>query len=287
MTPRQFAQRYGPWALVAGGSEGLGAAFADEIARRGVNLVLVARRSEPLEQTAARLRRERAVEVITVAADLSDLAALDQVSKAAVGLDIGLVIANAALAPAGEFRHATEAEIAGAVDLNCRASALLAHRFLPPMTERGHGGVIFVSSLAGMQGVPTLAAYSATKAFLISLGEALWAELRDCGVDVLTACPGAVSTPGYQQAASRAAPGAMTPATVAAAALDALGRGFRVVPGGLNRVSAFTLQRLAPRRAAIAIFGRASAGALSQPPVPVGHGLGITADQGKADNPRA
>jgi uncharacterized protein len=110
--------------------------------------------------------------------------------------------------------------------------------------------------------VPTLAAYSATKAFLIALGEALWAELRGSGIDVLTACPGAVTTPGYQQAAGRAAPGSMTPQAVAAAALGGLGRGFRVVPGGLNRVSASALARLAPRRAAITIFGRASAAAL-------------------------
>ncbi len=268
MTRRPFAQRYGPWALIAGGSEGLGAAFADEIARRGVNLLLVARRPEPLDEIAARLRRERAVEVITVAADLTDPAALDQVSAAAADIAIGLVVASAALAPAGRFLTATAAEVAGAVDLNCRASALLAHRFLPAMAGRGHGGVIFVSSLAGMQGVPNLAVYSATKSFLISLGESLWAELRHSGVDVITACPGAVSTPGYQQAARRAAPGTVAPALVAAAALNSLGRGFRVVPGGLNRISVFALQRLAPRRAAIAIFGQASAAALKDSPAP-------------------
>lgn len=268
MSRRPFALTYGPWALVAGGSEGLGAAFADEIARRGVNLLLVARRTEPLEQAAARLRRERAVEVVTVTADLSDLTAIDQVAEAADSRQVGLVVANAALAPAGRFTDCTSAQIAGAIDLNCRASALLAHRFAPAMAERGRGGVIFVSSLAGLQGVPTLAAYSATKAFLISLGESLWAELRDSGVDVLTACPGAVSTPGYQQAAVRPAPGTTTPAMVAATALESLGHGFRVVPGGLNRVSAFALQRLAPRRAAITIFGRASAAALNQTPKP-------------------
>lgn len=266
MTRRAFAQQYGPWALVGGGSEGLGAAFADELARRGVNLLLVARRAGQLEQTAARLRRECAVEVITVAADLADLAALDRVSAAARDVEIGLVIANAALAPAGPFVQAAEADIAGAVDLNCRASALLAHRFLPGMAARGRGGVIFVSSLAGLQGVPTLAAYSASKSFLISLGEALWAELRGAGVDVLTVCAGAVSTPGYQQATSRPAPGTTAPAVVAAIALRSLGRGFRVVPGGMNRVSAFALQRLVPRRAAIAIFGQASTAALRQPP---------------------
>lgn len=265
MSRRPFAQAYGPWAIVAGGSEGLGAAFAAEIARHGVHLVLVARRPDPLERTAARLRREHGTDVITVAADLADPAALDQIIRAAVAeREIGLVVANAAIAPQGRFLDAAPAELAATIDLNCRASMLLARMFGPEMAERGHGGLVFVSSLAGMQGVPGLAAYSATKAYLISLGESLWAELRPAGVDVLTVCAGAVATPGYQEAARRQAPGTTTPEFVAAAAIGRLGHGFRVVPGTMNRVSAFALHRLAPRRAAIAIFGRATAAALKE-----------------------
>jgi short-subunit dehydrogenase len=257
-----FAQAYGPWAIVAGGSEGIGAAFADQIARRGVHLVLVARRPEPLELTAEQLRRAHGVEVRTVAADLAGPAALDEISAVAAGAPIGLVVTNAAVTPAGRFLDCAPGELAAAVDLNCRASMLLARAFLPEMAGRGHGGVVFVSSLAGLQGVPGLAAYSATKAFLISLGESLWAELRPAGVDVLTVCAGAVATPGHQDATRRAAPGTTSPDLVAATALGALGRGFRVVPGTVNRVSAFALQRLTPRRAAIAVFGRASAATL-------------------------
>ena len=265
-----FARSYGPWAVVAGGSEGLGAAFAAEIARRGVHQVLVARRPEPLERTAARLRDEHGTEVVTVAGDLASPGTLNQVRAAVAdrgtGADreIGLVIANAALAPQGGFLDTAEAELAATVDLNCKASMLLARAFLPDMASRGHGGMIFVSSLAGLQGVAGLAAYSATKAYLISLGESLWAELRPAGVDVLTVCAGAVATPGYQQAARRPAPGTTSPEQVAVTALGALGHGFRVVPGTLNRVSAFALQRLAPRRTAITVFGRASAAALKE-----------------------
>lgn len=259
-----FSQAYGPWAIVAGGSEGLGAAFAAEIARRGVHLLLVARRPDPLERTAARLRREHGADVITVAADLADPAALEQIKAAVEGREIGLVVANAAIAPQGRFLDTAPAELAATIDLNCKGSMLLARAFLPEMAARGHGGLVLVSSLAGMQGVPGLAAYSATKAYLISLGESLWAELRPAGVDVLTVCAGAVATPGYQQAARRQAPGTTTPEHVAAAALGGLGHGFRVVPGTLNRVSAFALHRLAPRRAAIAIFGRATATALKE-----------------------
>lgn len=264
MTSRPFAGAYGPWAIVAGGSEGLGAAFADQIARRGVHQILVARRPEPLEQTAARVRKEHRVEVLAVAADLADPGTLDEIRAAANGREIGLVVANAALAPQGSFMQTAVADLAGTVDLNCKASMLLAREFLPDMAARGHGGMIFVSSLAGMQGVPGLAAYSATKAYLISLGESLWAELLPAGVDVLTVCAGAVATPGYQQAARRQAPGTTSPELVAATALRALGHGSRVVPGTLNRVSAFALGRLTPRRTAIAVFGRASAAALKK-----------------------
>jgi short-subunit dehydrogenase len=264
MSRLPFARTYGPWAIVAGGSEGIGAAFAAEIARRGVNVVLVARRTEPLELTSARLRREHGVEVITVAADLASAGALDQITTAAVHLEIGLVVANAALAPHGSFLDTPPARLAGTVDLNCRASMLLARTFLPGMARSGHGGMIFVSSLAGMQGVAGLAAYAATKAYLITLGESLWAELRPAGVDVLTVCAGAVATPGYQQAARRQAPGTTSPESVAASALLALGHGFRVVPGTVNRVSAFALQRLMPRQTAIAVFGRGAAATLKE-----------------------
>jgi len=257
-----FTEKYGPWAIVAGGSEGLGAAFAAQIASRGVNLVLVARRPAPLEQTAKRLTEEHGVEVRAVAADLAATAALGAITTAAAGKEIGLVVANAALAPAGAFLGTAPDELTATVDLNCRSSMLLARAFAPAMAERGRGGMIFVSSLAGMQGVPGLAAYSATKAFLISLGESLWAELRPAGVDVLTVAAGAVQTPGYEQAARRHAPGTTSPEVVAAAAMRALGHGFRVVPGNLNKVSAFALQRLTPRRTAIAVFGKASAAAL-------------------------
>lgn len=174
------------------------------------------------------------------------------------------MVANAALAPAGPFLACSAAELSTVVDLNCRSAMLLARQFPPDMVQRGHGGLVLVSSLAGLQGVPGLAAYSATKAFLISLAESLWSETRSAGVDVIASCPGAVTTPGYELAARRKAPGSMSPALVAATTFDALGHGFRVVPGWLNQVSAVTLSRLVPRRAAIAVFGRATAAALAE-----------------------
>ena len=250
----EFADRYGPWALVAGASEGLGAAFARALAGRGLNLVLVARRHEPLEVLAADLPTR----TITVSADLATTDGIAQVMDAAAGLNVGLVVANAAYSPIGRFIEMDPELTRRAMDLNCRAPLELAHRFLPAMAARGRGGFIVMSSLAGMQGSPPISVYAATKAFGAILAEGLWAELRGTGVDVLTCVAGAVATPSLVGVTSRPAPGTLTPDEVAGAALRGLGRGPRTVPGLTMRLSSALMSRLLSRRAAIAVISRAS-----------------------------
>jgi len=259
-----FAQRYGPWALVAGASEGLGAAFATELARRGLNLVLIARRSGPLEALAASLPTR----VVPVSADLGTADGVAAAHSAAAGLEVGLVVANAAYSPIGRFVDGSPELTRRAVDLNCGAPLALAHQFLPAMVDRGRGGFIVMSSLAGLQGSPPISVYAATKAFGAILAEGLWAELRGTGVDVLACLAGAVATPGLANAMARRAPGTLSPDLVAAAALRGLGRGPRVVPGALNRFSSVLMSRLLPRRAAIAIIARASRDLSAPPPAP-------------------
>jgi uncharacterized protein len=249
-----FAERYGEWAVVAGASEGIGAAFALALSRRGLRLALVARRPEPLAALAARLQTES----LCIPADLSTVDGVAELRAATGGRDVGLVVCNAARVPMGPFLGLDPADTLAAVDLNCRTPLQLAHCYLPAMVERGRGGFIIMSSLAGMQGVANLTTYAATKAYGAVLAEGLWAELRPRGVHVLACLAGAVNTPGYDTAMSRPAPGTVTPELVATTALDALGRGPRVVPGALMRVSAPVLSRLLPRRAAIALMGRSS-----------------------------
>jgi short-subunit dehydrogenase len=249
-----FQDRYGPWALVAGASEGLGAAFAQRLAGHGLNLILAARRTEPLRAMAATLPTR----VITVSADLATMDGLNRLTEAAHGLDVGLVVANAAYSPIGPFVDSDPAETTRAVDLNCRAPLTLAHTFLPAMLRRGHGGFIVMSSLAGLQGSPPISVYAATKAFGAILAEGLWAECRGSGVDVLTCVAGAVATPNLAGAKARPAPGTQTPAQVVDAALRSLDRGPRVVPGLTMRISSALMSRLLPKRAAIAVISRAS-----------------------------
>ena len=245
--------RYGPWAVVAGASEGIGAAFAVALAKQDLDLVLVARRPGPLADLAARLP----VRTVTVSADLAD--GIEAVLAATDGLDVGLVVCNAAYAPVGPFLDADPAETRRALELNCAVPLALAHAYLPAMAARGRGGFVVMSSLAGQQGSPGIAAYAATKAFGAVLAEGLWGELRGHGVDVVTAVAGAVATPGLEHARRRPAPGTVGPDEVVAAALKALGHRPRTVPGAFMKVSAAAMGRLLPRRAAIALMGRANA----------------------------
>ena len=127
------------------------------------------------------------------------------------------------------------------------------------MIARQRGGLVLMSSLAGFQGAPRIAAYAASKAFNISLGEGLAAELRPHGVDVVVSCPGAIRTPNYAKAAKKEAPGTLDAEVVAEVTLDALGRGALVIPGAVNKLAAFFMGTLIPRSAAVAIMGKNTA----------------------------
>ncbi len=253
-----FAERYGPWALVAGASAGLGEAFARRLAARGLHLVLVARRADALAALAADLRRAHGVEVRTAALDLARPDVAAAVGRAAAGLEVGLLVYNAAHSAIGPFVERPVEEHLRVLDVNCRAPLVLVHALGGAMAARGRGGVLLMSSLAASQGNPLLASYAASKAFDLVLAEGLWAELRGRGVDVLACRAGATRTAGWEASRPRAEVPLLEAEDVARAALDALGRGPTAVPGALNRVAAFAFQRLLPRRTTIRIMGRAT-----------------------------
>jgi short-subunit dehydrogenase len=256
----QFKDNYGPYALVVGGSIGLGAAFAEAIARRGVNLILVARQEDRLNATAARLHETYGIDVLAFAADVSDYERV----KARLGelnVPIGLLVYDAAYIPIGPFKEATEEQLLRATEVNMRGPLLLAKFLSGPMIERGRGGIVLMSSLAGSLGSPNLAAYAATKSFNAILAEGLWKELKPHGVDVLACMAGAILTPGYVAAESaKPAPGTLPAADVAEQTLQALGKGPIIIPGGMNKFARFLLTRLLTRRAAIGIMSRNTGG---------------------------
>ena len=253
---RSLRARYGEWALVAGASEGFGASFAVELARRGMNVVLVSRRGDLLEQLAGRLHAEHRVESRCVVLDLAAQDFAETIGNAVAGLDLGVLIYNAAYVPVGRFVEIEEEALDQAIRVNVRGPLLLTRALLPAMCEQGRGAVVLVSSLAGLQGAPRIAAYSASKAFNIVLAEALWGELRGQGVDVSVCCAGAMPTPGYLASTDRESPGMLSPDDAARRTLDALGRGPRIVPGFINRLSAQFVGRLLTRKAAVRLIGK-------------------------------
>ncbi len=253
-----FRSKYGAWAVVAGASEGLGAAFARGLAARGQSLVLLARWAEPLDMLAAQLRRDANVEVRTEACDLArpDLAnALEEVTR---DLEVGTLVYNAAYAPVGALMERSVDELLRVVDVNVRGPLVAARTLAPKMILRGKGAIVIMSSMAGFQGAPRIATYAASKAFGTVLGESLWSELRPHGVDVIVSCAGAIRTPGYAKTASGDAPGTLDASVVAEQTLDALGRGPVVVPGATNQLARFLLGRVLSRRAAISIMARST-----------------------------
>ena len=254
-----FRRRYGPWALVAGGSQGIGASLASELAARGLDLVLVARGREALERRAQSIRSDWGVQARTVTADLADPAAAQAVQEATAGMEIGLLVLNAAAAYTGLFLRSTSADSLRIVDTNCRTPLALIHSFLPAMVERRRGGLLIMSSMAGFQGAPLVTVYGASKAFLIGLGEGLAEELAPHGVDVLVCVAGATRTPSYLagKLADRGKTAIETePEAVARVAVRALGRKPLVVAGAVNRAVHLLLARLLSRRAAVALLHR-------------------------------
>ncbi|MDJ0848369.1 MAG: SDR family NAD(P)-dependent oxidoreductase [Myxococcota bacterium] len=263
MTERRldFRSRYGPWAVVAGASEGLGAAFATQLAERELNVLLVARRAERLRELAAEIERTHGVETRALAVDLADDGACAAIGEAAAGLEVGLLVYNAALSVVGPFFAAPLERHLAELDVNCRRPLELAYRLGAPMCERGRGGIVLMASLAGAQGSPRIAHYGATKAWNRVLAEGLWGELREHGVDVMACCAGATRTPRYlaDRPGDRRSPvPEMEPEDVAREALSELGHTPSMIPGRVNRVVSQLMQRLLPRRTAIELMGRAS-----------------------------
>jgi short-subunit dehydrogenase len=267
MNPRraeQFRTKYGPYALVCGASEGLGAAYAEALAKRGLHLVLIARREKSLENTARELRKRYPVTIICQPLDLSNHEGTKEFISA-LEVPVGLLVYNAAYCPIGPFREITEDQLARVVAVNILSPLLLAKLFSQVMIKNRRaeqGGIILMSSLAGGQGTPNLAAYAASKAFNAILAEGLWKELKPQGIDVIASCAGAILTPGYQRARQARAPGTLEAAAVAEKTLNRLGKGPLVVPGGLNKAARFLMTRILPRKLAITIMAK-NTGALS------------------------
>lgn len=254
-----FRVKYGPYALVAGAAVGLGAEYARQLAAHGLALVLIDRDPAALAATADALRREHGVDVRTLELDLARADVGERVLAGVAGLEIGLLVYNAAVGTVATYLEMAPALADATIDVNCRGPLKLVHALVPAMIERKRGGVILMSSMSGNFGSAQLAVYAATKAFTLVFGDALWAELRPLGVDVLVVQPGSTRTPGWLSS-QPSEPGAeimpaMDPVDVVREALATLGVEPRVIPGDANKQGAELLAQL-PRRQAIEMMSQ-------------------------------
>lgn len=197
-TRPDFTQRYGRWALVSGGAEGIGAGYAERLAAMGMSLILLDIKGERLEQTAAALRSGHAVEVRTITVDLADADALNAAIDTVADLEIGLLVANAGIGAVGRWLEVPLDVKMKQIAINCTSTLILAHRLTPAMVKRRRGGVIIMASGSAEMGCSFIVTYAATKAFDRVFAEGLWAELSPYGIDVTTVMPGAVNTPGFR-----------------------------------------------------------------------------------------
>ena len=197
--PMDFADRYGPWAVITGASEGTGRAFARKIAARGVPSVLIARRDAPLKALADEIRAESGLACVTASADLAAPDAFENIAAAVGDREVGLFVNNAGGDPNGA--HFLDREIEAwrrLVRINVFTMMQCCHHFGGPMRARRKGGILLVNSGACYGGGSFLATYSGSKAFMLCFSEGIWAELRPYGVDVLTLVLGMTDTPAFR-----------------------------------------------------------------------------------------
>jgi len=255
-----FSQHYGKWAIVAGASEGLGAAYAHELAARGLNVVLVARRAELLNELATGLSEKHGIKVKCLVLDLSAPDAAEHLIHQTMDLDVGLLVYNAAFSAVGPFLDQHMDAHLREIHTNIHSPLKLTYLLGQRLMGRKRGGIVLMSSLSAFQGSAYISTYAATKAFNIVLAESLWEEWRTCGVDVLVCISGAVRTPNYVSSEPTRTGGlgdmTMQPNEVVNEALDALGKQPYVIPGRMNRFASFVMRHLLPRKIAIRFMGQ-------------------------------
>jgi len=252
-----FLQKYGDWAVVAGAAEGLGKAWSESLAKRKMNIVMVDNQPDLLDQLAIKLEKEEQIQTVRLHLDLGKQEAYQVIIQKVQKLNCRLLIYNAAYSLVKPFSEVTIDELDNFIEINNRTQIKLVHSFANYLIEKNNGGgILLMSSLAGLIGMHMVTSYAATKAFSWNLAEALHHELKPNGIDVMACIAGATATPAYLKTNPKYGfikPLVMKPEAVAEAALDKLGRTTLFIPGFSNRLNYFILTRLMPRKMAAKI----------------------------------
>lgn len=252
-----FKQKYGDWAVVTGASDGIGREVAIELAKKGLNVVIVARRQNLLDQVKDQIAKVAQVQVKTLALDLSAGGSSSDLLNATKDLKVGLFAGIAGFGTSGELIHSDIRAELSMIDVNCRSVVEQTYHFSKRFVTQKRGGIILMGSLVGFQGTPTAANYAATKAFIQAFAEGIYFELKPHGVDVLSSAPGPVAS-GFASRAGMKMGLAATPAEIARGTVAALGNQVTVRPGFLSKFlgwSLITLPRIMRVRIMHSIMG--------------------------------
>lgn len=256
----ELKEKYGKTALVAGASEGIGAAFSEYLAKAGNDLLLIARKREQLETFASALAGKYKVNVKTFSCDLSDPDAVNFLTAEIHDLEVDILVYNAALSFIAQFEKDTSEHMNRIANTNMFTPLNLVKKLGGAMLERRRGAIILMASLAGFQGSGFLASYASTKAFNRILAESLWYEWKGRGVDVVACCAGATSTKNYLDTnpgkPGLFAPRVTTPEEVVDECFKRLGKRPSFIAGTGNKLAAFFMQRVITRKMAITIMGK-------------------------------
>jgi len=252
----------GSTALITGASKGLGVTFAEALASRGADLVLVARSRDALQTLAARLTAQYGVKCYVIAADLANPRSIDDIHAELVeqGVQIDLLINNAGLGLSGGFLDHDPSKELASIQVNVQALVGLSHRFGKTMAARGRGGIINIASNSAFQPLPYMATYAASKAFVLHFGEALQHELSPTGVRVMTTCPGPTATSFFDGTPTTMSDRSFdTPEMVVRGILRAFDQGKAVAyPGRASVRIATWLPRLLPRAVVVRLAAMAT-----------------------------
>jgi len=251
-----FKQKYGDWALITGASSGIGKEFAKQLAQRGLNVVLVARRIDKLKQLADEIVKNYNVQAKIVQADLTKPDFLTKIKEVTNDLEIGLLVSNAGMMYIGNYFDNTPENEIKMIDLNIKAPAILTHYFGQQMIKRKRGGIIYTASMLGFMGTPYSSAYAGTKAHEIVKAEGLAYELKPNGVDVLVLNPGLTQTEmTSKNDFSKMPMKLMKPELVAKSAINAIGKRTMVTPGFMNNMMNWMSKHIMSRKMNTKMFG--------------------------------
>lgn len=242
---KSFLEKYGTWAVITGASSGIGVEFAKQIAAKGLNVVLVARRKARLDNLAKELEAQYNIKTKAVECDVAQDGFQNIILDATKDLDVGLLVNNAGINCEGLFFRGDLARNQQMIQVNMKAPFTLAYVFAKQFADKGNGGIIFTSSLSAFNAHPYLTHYAATKAYILSLAEGMNYEFKSQNIDVIALCPG--MTKSEMTKGMKDSPILMEAQPVVQAAIDNLGKSAFVVPGFINKFQSFVNGRVLGR----------------------------------------